>query len=122
MLIGNFLCSIRTRNDNSNLCIFALGYVLGGVFGHLLGWRGAFLICGLPGLVVAFSILKVQDPGMGANDDPAHHGPKAHHFNLLHDYKTIFSNLAFLSALAGTTANCFAVGGFADWFPTFLFR
>src|SRR5713226_2203296 len=32
---------------------FALGYVLGGVLAHFFGWRIAFMVVGLPGLITA---------------------------------------------------------------------
>jgi hypothetical protein len=38
------------------------------------------------------------------------------------DYKAIFSNRYYALSLAGITANCFALGAFADWMATFLHR
>ncbi|KNC52305.1 major facilitator superfamily transporter MFS_1 [Thecamonas trahens ATCC 50062] len=43
----------------------AIGFVVGGSVGHRLGWRWAFLICGLPGLVLAAFLWRIRDPGRG---------------------------------------------------------
>ena len=48
----------------------ALGYVLGGLIGHHLGWRAAFFICGAPGLAAAATMLALPDPPRGAQDAP----------------------------------------------------
>ena len=51
----------------------ALGYGVGGVIGHHWGWRAAFLVCGVPGVLVAFLCLWIKDPGRGNCDSPDDH-------------------------------------------------
>jgi MFS transporter, Spinster family, sphingosine-1-phosphate transporter len=95
----------------------ALGYVLGGVLGTHFGWRAAFLIAGLPGLLLAGLVLLVAEPKRGQFDpDPPRpvSWPEA--------LKALSVNRTFLVAVAGYTAVSFATGGIADWFPTFLSR
>ena len=46
----------------------ALGFAVGGSIGHRFGWRIAFLVCGIPGLLLASSIWKIKDPGRGYFD------------------------------------------------------
>src|SRR5438128_1434125 len=46
----------------------ALGYELGGLMGQAYGWRAAFLIVGLPGLLAALLVLLVREPVRGAFD------------------------------------------------------
>src|ERR671937_435446 len=46
----------------------ALGYVLGGVVDHLYGWRHAFFVAGLPGLLLAVLALRLHDPRLGSRD------------------------------------------------------
>ena len=47
----------------------ALGYVLGGLVNHALGWQAAFFIAGAPGLLLASLCLKLPDPPRGAQDE-----------------------------------------------------
>jgi MFS family permease len=53
-----------------NVCRFgaAIGFGIGGAIGDAIGWRYAFLICGVPGLVLALLCLLINDPGMGYYD------------------------------------------------------
>src|SRR5712692_10506553 len=55
---------------------FALGYVLGAVLAHFFGWRVAFMLVGLPGLIVAFFVCRLREPRRGAHDLPV--GPSVH--------------------------------------------
>src|SRR6185312_4377097 len=43
----------------------ALGYVLGGVVDHHFGWRAAFFIAGIPGLILAALALRLPIPSAG---------------------------------------------------------
>ena len=49
----------------------ALGYGLGGELGSIgvLGWRGAFAICALPGVGLAIASLFLADPERGSSDN-----------------------------------------------------
>lgn len=47
----------------------ALGYILGGFLGQQLGWRVAFLFCGIPGLFVAWLVTKIKEPERGYFDN-----------------------------------------------------
>ncbi len=46
----------------------ALGYLIGGKVDHLYGWRAAFFVAGLPGLVLAALVLTLTNPAPGASD------------------------------------------------------
>src|ERR671929_64387 len=46
----------------------ALGYVVGGVVDHLYGWRHAFFVAGLPGLLLAALALRLDDRVRGGSD------------------------------------------------------
>ena len=43
----------------------ALGYVFGGVVDQHYGWRAAFLLAGVPGLLLAVLVLTLTDPARG---------------------------------------------------------
>src|SRR5207247_4879464 len=40
----------------------ALGYVVGGLVDHFFGWRSAFFVAGVPGLLLAALALRLYDP------------------------------------------------------------
>ncbi len=99
----------------------ALGYVLGGLVDSRWGWRAAFFMAGLPGLLLAAGCLFLRDPPRGAQDasDPhAAHAPAGG----LATYKTLLSNPAYALTVAGYAAYTFALGGMAFWMPAFLER
>lgn len=96
----------------------ALGFGLGGFIGKELGWRAAFLICGLPGLLAAGLALRIQDPGRGAWDA----APTGKTANWGEALRLLAANPRFVYAVAGYTAVTWAAGGMADWFPTYLVR
>jgi MFS family permease len=45
---------------------FALGFVIGGVLANFFGWRIAFMIVGIPGLIAAALVWKLKEPKRGA--------------------------------------------------------
>lgn len=51
---------------------FALGFVIGGVLAHFFGWRVAFMIVGVPGLITAALVWMLREPKRGATDEAAH--------------------------------------------------
>jgi hypothetical protein len=46
----------------------ALGYGIGAILGSTFGWRVAFFIVGVPGVIVAVCILFISNPVRGIND------------------------------------------------------
>ncbi len=55
----------------------ALGYVVGGVVSQAWGWRAAFFVAGLPGLILALSVLRLPDPPRGAMEAAATAVPRS---------------------------------------------
>src|SRR5271163_4784529 len=49
----------------------ALGYVVGGQVDKLYGWRAAFFVAGIPGLILAALCLLLRDPPRGIQDKAA---------------------------------------------------
>ena len=103
----------------------ALGFVLGGFADSHFGWRAAFYIAGLPGLILAFLALTLMDPPRGVHDtEPAAPGdvlPAAHGgpggFRV---YLPLLSNRPYRFAVLGYAAATFAAGGLGAWIPAFL--
>lgn len=96
----------------------ALGFKLGGFLGPHFGWRSAFVIVGLPGLVAAALVLLVRDPGRGAFDRGVAAAPP----RWAHAIPMLLRNREYMYAVVGYTAVTFASGALADWVPTFLAR
>ena len=94
----------------------ALGYLAGGELGSRWGWRAPFLLCAVPGLVIAalYGWLATE-PERGASD---HIRPTADRATVL----GLFRNPAFLTATFGLAMLTFAMGGISTWMPTFLHR
>jgi MFS family permease len=94
----------------------ALGYLAGGQLGSLWGWRAPFLVCAIPGLLVAALYGWVgHEPVRGASD----------HVKPTLDRTTfwgLFRNPAYLTATFGLAMLTFAMGGISSWVPEFLRR
>ena len=94
----------------------ALGYLLGGVLGQRFGWHAAFLMVGLPGLLLAVPIALLRTPPRGGDEAAAGTPAKAT------GYASLFKNRSFVCNTAAMAAMTFAIGGLAQWIPSFLFR
>ncbi|HET6411698.1 MAG TPA: MFS transporter [Anaeromyxobacter sp.] len=98
----------------------ALGYVVGGLVEQALGWRAAFFVAGVPGLLLAFLCLRIHDPPRGAQDEES--VALAPRPSLLGSYRDLLGNRTYLLTVLGYAAYTFAVGGMAFWMPAFLER
>lgn len=98
----------------------AAGYILGGKANALYGWRAAFFIAGLPGLLLSILVFLMKDPPRGAHDDAS--VPTAHHGGSFGAYQDLFANRTYILAVLGYAAYTFALGGLASWMPSFLHR
>jgi MFS family permease len=102
----------------------ALGYVIGGLVDTHFGWRAAFYVAGLPGLLLAALALTVGDPVRGALD----HAPvsaeaaSAGLATLGRAYATLSKNRLYVLTSLGYAAWTFALGGIASWLPSFFER
>jgi predicted MFS family arabinose efflux permease len=98
----------------------ALGYIVGGQVSDHFGWRAAFYVAGVPGLLLALTVLRLPDPPRGAQERPsarptAGHGP-------LRLYLRLLGNWPFMVVVLGYAAYTFGLGGLAFWMPSFLER
>ena len=99
----------------------ALGYVVGGLIDHRWGWRAAFYVAGLPGLLLALMALSLPDPPRGSQDEEGivPEGPPP---STRQVYRDLFRNTPYLLTVLGYAAYTFAIGGLAFWAPAFLER
>ncbi|HWI40409.1 MAG TPA: MFS transporter, partial [Verrucomicrobiae bacterium] len=91
----------------------ALGYLLGGVLGHRFGWQAAFLMVGAPGLLLVYPLLRLRDPrpAVAPGGTGAAGGGRA-----------LLSNRSFVANTLAMAAMTFAMGGLAQWVPSFYCR
>ena len=98
----------------------ATGLALGGWVGHTYGWRNAFLMIGLPGLLLALCIfMTLREPPRGFSDGRTNEGPSAGFIEVIGLlFKTrAFPGIAFAIGIASISG--FAMG---HWMPSFLIR
>ncbi len=116
---------------------FALGFVIGGVLANFFGWRIAFTIVGIPGMIAALLVWRLQEPKRGATDEPvpqtaleevaiapAETVEALKHVDVrepwLRTVWRILSTRDWLLSTAGYTALTFALGAFATWSTVLL--
>ena len=123
------------RERNKILSIFyvaipvgaALGYAAGGEIGSALGWRAPFLLCAIPGVLVALLYGRWgREPERGACDRIRTTVDRRLSLESLRDFVRqgtgLLTNSAFLAATFGMAEVTFALGGISAWVPTFLHR
>jgi len=96
----------------------ALGYVVGGLLDRAFGWQAAFFAAGVPGLLLAFFVLRQPDPPRGARDDAPVVAPRP----LLRSWRALAANRPYALAVLGYAAYTFAIGALGFWMPAFLER
>ena len=91
----------------------ALGYVIGGQMNEWLGWRSAFYVVVLPGLLLAALSWLMREP----------HPQKPREVStgtLRADARTLLRIPSYLLNTAAMTAMTFAIGGIAFWIPKYM--
>jgi MFS family permease len=97
----------------------AIGFMIGGWFAQHGDWRGAFIYAGLPGVLLALSLLLLQEPRRGQADGiEGEVVPKAK----VGEVAGLLLNRRYNLLVWGYAAQTFAIGAFAVWGPTFLHR
>jgi MFS family permease len=100
-----------------------LGLYLGGYIAQQWGWRWAFYLLGIPGLLLALVVANLKEPVRGQMDESLQ--PEAtvvSHGALKKLLAVIRAKPALQWHLAGMAMIGFAVNGAAVWLPTFLVR
>lgn len=95
----------------------ALGYILGGQLGQAFGWQRAFLLVGLPGLFLALPLYFLNDPCRGTAQTVSTSSEA-----VLPELRRFLRNRTFVHTMMSMTAMTFALGGLAQWAPSFLQR
>jgi MFS transporter, Spinster family, sphingosine-1-phosphate transporter len=110
----------------------ALGYLLGGTVAEHYGWRSAFFVAGLPGLVASVVALTLPEPVRGGSDGPpepseatlaeAGISPPATRLGARDSWRRVLSSPVWRYDTLATATVTFTLGGLAFWMPTFLMR
>jgi len=95
----------------------ALGYILGGYLGHRFGWQHAFMVVGLPGLLLAVPLAMIKEP---RQTDKQRSIPEQR--KLASELRSFLNNHTYCYTTLSMTAMTFALGGLAQWVPSFLNR
>ena len=95
----------------------ALGYIVGGLVDRYFGWRQAFFVAGIPGLILAALALRLYDPPRGSQDALEEHASGSRNA-----YRTLVRNRPYVLTVLGYAAYTFAIGALAFWTPSFLER
>jgi len=117
-----------------------LGIAAGGAIGKQLGWRWAFVVPGIPGVLIALACYGLREPRRGAgdrahlgidddlDDEPERtrifeHGLRRFLVDLVvglrQDFRTILSIPTMRYALVGVGALLFTVSGIGAWLAVF---
>jgi MFS transporter, Spinster family, sphingosine-1-phosphate transporter len=95
----------------------ALGFVIGGLVADTSwGWRGAFQVVVLPGLLLGVLCFPMREPPRPASEVPT---PPASWATVLAQLRHIRS---FVLCCAGMTCTTFVLGGVAAWAPYYIFE
>ena len=94
----------------------AMGYSLGAFIAESHGWRNAFYVSAIPGIVIAVLIFFImKEPKRGETDAGGKGNRKAAVADLIR-------NPAYLTATMGYAMSTFTIGGISAWIPSFLQR
>lgn len=97
----------------------ALGMLLGGMLGDAYGWRAAFVILGIPGLLIALLVrFSVAEPPRGRFD--VGHAPESEPLRATLQY--LWKRRAYVWLTLAATLHVFAGFGASTWNATFLRR
>lgn len=97
----------------------ALGYVLGGaIAGTPLGWRGAFLVAVVPGLLLGAICFLMREPPRGQIDSASN----TSRLLTWRDYGLLRKTRSYVLVTIGSTIATFVVGGVAVWIPAYVFE
>lgn len=92
----------------------AIGVLAGGWVGAHYGWRHAFVVSAVPGVVIALLIAAfLREP---QRTEEKHKG------FAFDDVKSLMTNKPYLAAIFGYAAVTFAIGGISVWMVSFLQR
>ena len=96
------------------------GFLFGGWLNEFFGWRVAFFVVGIPGVLLALVLyLTVPEPVRGLAENKASSGENP---SMMTVFKVLLSRRSFLFMALGAAMNAFAGYGTANWVASFMIR
>ncbi len=116
--------------STGNLFGTAIGLALGGLIADTLGWRWAFYIVGIPGLITAFFIWRAVEPQRGAFDiataEEGEHEGNITHGSLGKGFSSMVRKLikipTYWVLVGAMICSFFIIGASLAWLSTYLIR
>ena len=97
-----------------------IGFLMGGYLNQHLGWRTAFFVVGLPGLIFSlWFYTTVKEPMKGSTDIGILTSESPGMRDVL---KRLYSTKTFVFLAAASALNVFCIYGLINWAPSFLQR
>jgi MFS family permease len=97
-----------------------IGFLTGGYLNQQLGWRTAFFVVGLPGIIFSLLFLAtVKEPRRGATDMDVQ---ESESHSLGEVLKVLYSSKTFAFLAMSSALNVFCIYGLLNWTPSFLER
>ena len=96
------------------------GFLFGGWLNEFFGWRVAFFVVGIPGVLLALVLyLTVPEPIRGLAENRASTGENP---SMMTVFKVLLSRRSFLFMALGAAMNAFAGYSTANWVASFMIR
>lgn len=96
------------------------GFLFGGWLNEFFGWRVAFFVVGVPGVLLALVLyLTVPEPIRGLAENKASTGDNP---SMMTVFKVLLSRRSFLFMALGAAMNAFAGYSTANWVASFMIR
>ena len=98
-----------------------VGFLMGGYLNQHLGWRTAFFVLGLPGIIFSlFFYTTVKEPRRGATDVNKVLASETRSLGQV--LKLLYSKKTFVYLALATGLHTFSIYGLNNWAPSFLAR
>lgn len=99
----------------------ALGIAVGGAVGALLGWRAAFLVAAVPGILLAIGVWRLREPSRGESDlatpatTSAEEADTRPRTTVWSDVRTLLRIKSLRALVLGTAVGSGTLSGLAFW-------
>src|SRR2546421_1747248 len=138
-LLGDFFSKARRGRilsywSSGTLLGAAIGFTLGGLVGQVFGWRWAFYIVGIPGLIAASLAWRMREPERGAFEDEGDgltEEDTAIQVEAISEHSALGKGFwdttkkllhipTYWTLLGALTFSFFTIGGTSFWLPSYL--